>query len=91
LMSLYHELLIHLSQARTGIEYSSFNTLAEYEQAFSKFGFPDLWSYVRNEDYTGLRQQCQAFDERLRAFLTEHSVTLYDFATTDELQRFLEA
>lgn len=90
LMSLYHELMFHLTLARTGVESTSFNTLAEYEQEFGALGFPALWEYVVREDYAGLHQACQRFDERLREFLTEHGVALYSFATTEALQDYLE-
>ncbi len=90
LMSLYHELMIHMAQAFTGVEYSDFNTLAEYEQDLAALGFPDLLSYVVAGDLDGLHQQCQAFDQRLQEFLTERAVSLNAFATVDELQKFLE-
>ena len=90
LMSVYHELMIHLAQARTGIEYSGFNSLAEYEQPLTALGFPELWPYVVAQDYAGLHQQCQAFDQHLQKFLTEHAVALNSFATFDELQKYLE-
>ena len=90
LMSLYHELMIHMAQAFTGIEYSSFNSLADYEQDLVAFGFPDLLPYVVAGDFAGLHRQCQAFDQRLRQFLTEYSVPLNAFATLDELQQYLE-
>ena len=90
LMSLYHELMVHMAQAFTGIEYSSFNSLAEYEQDLVALGFPDLLPYVVAGDFAGLYQQCQAFDQRLQQFLTEHSVALNAFATLDDLQKYLE-
>jgi hypothetical protein len=89
LMSLYHELMIHMTQAFTGIAYSGFNTLVEYEQDLVALGFPDLLPYVTAKDFEGLQRQCQAFDQRLQQFLTEHSVALNAFATLDELQEYL--
>jgi hypothetical protein len=91
LMSFYHELMVHMAQAFTGIEYSDFNSLAEYEQDLVGLGFPDLLPYVVARDFAGLYQQCQVFDQRLQQFLTEHSVALNAFATVDELQKYLEA
>ena len=88
-MSLYHELMIHMAQAFTGVEYSGFNSLAEYEQDLIALGFPDLLAYVVAGDYEGLHQQCRVFDERLQQFLTEHSVELNTFTTLDELQAYL--
>ena len=90
LMSLYHELMIHMAQAFTGIEYSDFNTLAEYEQNLTALGFPDLLPYVVAGNLDGLHQQCRIFDRRLQEFLTEHDVPLNAFATVDELEKFLE-
>jgi len=90
LLSLYHELMIHMAQAFTGVEYSSFNSLAEYEQDLVALGFPDLMPYVVAGDFAGLHRQCQVFDQRLQQFLTEHSVALNAFATLDEFQKYLE-
>jgi hypothetical protein len=90
LVSLYHELMIHITQAFTGIKYSSFNCIAEYEQNLETLGFPNLLSYVVAKDFVGLYRQCQLFDQHLQKFLTEHSVSLNVFATLDELQKNLE-
>lgn len=90
LISLYHELMIHAAQAQTGIPYSGFNLLAEYEQDLTALGFPDLLAFVQAGDWDGLHQQCAAFDQRLRAYLTEHGVPLYSFATLDELREHLK-
>ncbi len=90
LVSLYHELMVHMAQAFTGIEYSSFNCLAEYEQNLETLGFPDLLTYVVAKDFVGLYRQCQLFDQHLQRFLTEHSVSLNVFATLDELRKNLE-
>ena len=90
LVSLYHELMIHITQAFTGIKYSSFNCIAEYEQNLGTLGFPNLLSYVVAKDFVGLYRQCQLFDQHLQKFLTEHSVSLNVFATLDELQKNLE-
>jgi len=59
-------LMIHTAQALTGIEYSDFNCLAEYEQDLVALGFPDLLPYVAARDFAGLHEQCQAFDQRLQ-------------------------
>ena len=90
LMSFYHELMVHLSQALTGVEYSGFNSLAEYEQDLGARDFPPLWPYVVSQDYAGLQQACRRFDQRLREFLTESGVALNAFPSTDALQAYLE-
>ncbi len=89
LMSLYHELLVHVTQATTGVAFSDFNSLAEYEQDLSALGFPALWPYVVAQDYAGLHTQVQVFDQRLQAFLTEHGVALNAYATLSDLQHHL--
>jgi len=89
LTSLYHELMIHMAQAFTGITYSHFNSLAEYEQNLTALGFPDLLPYVAARDFAELRRQCQVFDLRLQQFLLEHGVALNSFATLDDLQEHL--
>ncbi len=89
LMSLYHELMIHMAQALKGVEYSGFNSLAEYEQNLTDLGFPDLLPYVAQADFDGLHKQCQVFDECLQQYLTEYGVALNSFATLDGLSKYL--
>lgn len=91
LVSIYHELMIHIAQALTGIKYSGFNCISEYEQNLEALGFPNLLPYVVDKDFAGLHHQCQLFDQHLQKFLTEHSVALNVFGTLDELQKNLEA
>lgn len=90
LTSLYHELMIHMSQALTGIEYSDFNSLMDYEQDLVALGFPNLLPYVAAQDFEGLHQQCQVFDQRLQDYLTEKGVALNKFDTLDELASYLK-
>jgi len=89
LLSLYHELSRMLAQAFTGVEYDSFNSLAEYEQNLAALGFPALTPHLATGDFDALHRQCLAFDQHLRDFLVERSVELKDFATLDDLQAFL--
>lgn len=89
-MALYHEVMIHTAQALTGIGYSGFNSIAEYEQDLVALGFPDLLSYIVAGDLDGLHAQCQVFDRRLQQFLTEHGVPLYSFASLDDLRDHLK-
>lgn len=91
LTSLYHELMVHIAQALTGIEYSGFNGLADYQQDLAALGFPDLLPYVVAKDFDGLHRQCQLFDEHLQRFLSEHDVALNLFASVDELQIYLDS
>jgi hypothetical protein len=91
LVSLYHELMVHIAQAVTGIKYSGFNCIAEYEQNLETLGFPSLLPYLVEKDFVGLHRQCQLFDQHLQKFLKEHSVALNVFGTLDELQKNLEA
>ena len=58
--------MVHMAQTFTGIEYSSFNSVAEYEQDLVALGFPDLLSYLVAGDLVGLHRQCRAFDQCLR-------------------------
>jgi RimJ/RimL family protein N-acetyltransferase/predicted nucleotidyltransferase len=91
LLSLYHELSRMLAQALTGVEYGSFNSLAEYEQDLAALGFPALTPHLATGDFAALHRQCLLFDQHLRTFLTERAVELNDFVTLDDLQRFLNA
>jgi len=90
LVSLYHELNRILAEAHTGISYSGFNSLAEYEQDLTALGFPALLPAVTAGDFAALHRQCLAFDQHLQQFLTEHGVNLHTFATVEDLQRYLE-
>lgn len=89
LMSLYHELLVHMALAETGVEYSEFNSLADYEQALTPLGFPALWPYVFAQDFSGLYREVIRFDQRLQQFLVEQGVRLNCYATLDDLRREL--
>lgn len=89
LVSLYHELMIHMAQVFRGIQYTGFNSPVEYEQDLAALGFPDLLSYLVAGDLTGLHRQCRAFDERLRQFLTENGAALNAFEDLDALGRHL--
>lgn len=90
LLSLYHELMIHMAWAFSGIAYSEFNSIAEYEQDLAAMGFPELLPYVEAGDFAGLYKQCRLFDRHLQEFLTEHDVALNSFATLNELQEYLD-
>jgi hypothetical protein len=90
LMSLHHELMIHMAWALTGIDYSDFNSIAEYEQDLAALGFPDLLPYIEAGDYAGLHEQCRLFDRRLQEYLSEQGVALNSFATLDELRAYLD-
>lgn len=89
LLSFYHELAVHISIADRGVEYSGFNTLAEYEPDFVALGFPALLPLAVAGDFAELYRQCLIFDEHLRRFLVERGVALNAFDTVDELRGFL--
>ncbi len=91
LVSLYHELMIHIAEAMTGIPYSGFNSLSEYEQDLVALGFPDLIQPAVAGDVPELHRRCLGFDGRLRAYLGERSVELNTFATPDDLEAWLAA
>ncbi len=90
LVSLYHEVALAVAQGATGVRYSGFNALADYEQAFAGLGFPPLLPYVTNGDFVGLHEQCLVFDQQLQQFMAAHNVNSYAFATIEELQHHLE-
>jgi hypothetical protein len=89
LLSLLHELSCGVAEATTGVSYSEFNGLSEYEQNLVDLGFPALLPYLSAGDFEGLHQQCLAFDRRLREFLMEREVPLNSFASLDDLQEHL--
>jgi hypothetical protein len=87
--SLLHELMFHMARVFDGIEFSGFNTIAEYEQDLAALGFPDLLKYAAAGDFAGLHRQCLAFDQHLQLFLAERSVALNAFSTVEELEKHL--
>ena len=91
LISIYHELSQGMAQVFTGVEYTDFNSLAEYEQDLATLGFPALLPYLLAGDFARLHAQCLAFDHRLQEFFAEQSVELNKFSTLDDLQRYLGA
>jgi len=86
----YKELMIHLAQAETGVQYSGFNSLAEYEQDLRALGFPDLLEPMLEGDFEGLKDRCVEFDQVLRKFLAERWARLNAFETVEELEEWLE-
>lgn len=91
MMSFYHELMIHMAWATTGVSYGSFNSLADYEQDLEALGFPALLPFVEAGDYVGLRAACDRFDARLRTYLTEGGAALNEFASLQDLEAWLAA
>lgn len=91
LLSLLHEVSRAIAQAETGVVYSGFNTLAEYEQDLVRLGFPALLPCLERADFAELGRRCLRFDTRLREFLTERGVGLNAFATVEELAAYLAA
>ncbi len=89
LWSFYHELMVHMAEAETGVSYSDFNSLMDYEQDLARWGFPDLVAPVVARDFAALHEAVQAFDRRLRSFLGERDVALQSFDTLDDLQAYL--
>lgn len=90
LLSLYHELSRIIAQATTGVAYTEFNSLADYEQDLMGLGFPALLPSVEAHDFAGLHRQCLAFDAHLQQFLTARGVQLNAFATVEALQSYLK-
>ena len=89
LMPFLHEFMIHTAQALTGVKYSGFNSISEYEQDLTALGFPDLLKYAAAGDFDGLHAQCKAFERRMREFLTERSVPLNVYKSVDDLRKDL--
>jgi hypothetical protein len=88
-LSLLHELSRGIAQVESGFVTTSFNSLRNYEQDLTALGFPALTPRLVAGDFTGLHEQCLAFDARLQAFLTERAVKLNNFASEEALRRFL--
>lgn len=89
MMSFYHELMIHMAWATSGVGYGSFNSLADYEQDLVGLGFPTLLPYLEAGDFVGLRAACDRFDARLQSYLLENGAKLNAFASLDELEAWL--
>jgi hypothetical protein len=91
LAELYHELMIHLAKAKSGVSYSSFNSLMDYEQDLEALGFPDLLGPAIDQDFGTVKERCIEFDRRLRAYLTEQQVRMGTFESTGDLEKFLKS
>ncbi len=89
LISLYLELSLGITRVLTGVEYSNFNALSDFEQDLVAFGFPPLLPYLASGDFEQLHPQCLAFGEHLEEFLAERSVEMNAYATLDELRSAL--
>ncbi|MHB1318954.1 MAG: nucleotidyltransferase domain-containing protein [Anaerolineae bacterium] len=90
LCTLLHEVTIRIDEITQGVEFSGFSAPAGYEQDLTALGFPALLPLLESGDLEALRQQCAAFDARLRELLTEQGVGLNAFATPGELQVYLD-
>jgi hypothetical protein len=89
LVSLLHEMSRGIASVNSGVSYSGFHGFSEYEQNLVDLGFPALLPFLESGDLGGLYQGCLAFDARLREFLIERNVALNNFATPDDLEKFL--
>ena len=89
--SLYQELSLAIARVVTGVEYSGFNGLAEYEQDLVALGFPPLLPHLLSGDFEQLYQQCVLFGKRLKDFLAENMVELHAYATVNDLKSALQA
>jgi hypothetical protein len=90
LLSFYHEVSVHLAQALMGVEFTGFNSLADYEQVIGALGFPELWPAVATGDFAEVQRALAAFDRRLQEVLTTNGVALNAFGGVTELQAYLD-
>ena len=90
LVSLYKELSLAIARVISGVEYSGFNGLAEYEQDLVALGFPPLLPHLLTGDFEQLYQQCVLFSKRLKNFLAENQVELHAYATLNDLRSALQ-
>ena len=81
--------MVHISEANTGVQYGSFNGIADYEQDLSALGFPDLLARFVANDFSGLHRECSSFEEHLKSYLERHLARLNELANADELQERL--
>lgn len=88
-LSLRHEMARGIAQATSGLVVTGFNGLADYDEDLTALGFPALMPLLVAGDYAEMHRQCQAFDLRLKAFLTERAVKLNNFADVGELRQSL--
>ena len=89
LLSLLHEMSRGIAQVSTGVQYSGFNALTEYEQDLVTLGFPALLPPFAVGDFDEVHRRCTLFDQHLKTFLAEKSVKLNNFDSLDELKRYL--
>lgn len=87
--SLLHELSRSIAQADSSFVATGFNGLHDYERDLTALGFPALTPHLLSQNFAELYRRALAFDVRLKTFLTERAVKLNNFASLEELQRFL--
>jgi predicted nucleotidyltransferase len=89
LFVLYYEVMVHISRAMTGVQYTSFNCISDFERNLSELGFPDLLALFAAGDFKALERECDVFDDHLRMYLEQHAVALNMFADATQLQEHL--
>jgi hypothetical protein len=69
---------------------ADFNLLGEYTDSYRAAGFPDLLSPASRGDLSELAARARDLDEKVRAWLEGHGVSLNVLADEDDLRRFLD-
>lgn len=81
-----------LSAMLTGLSevhvHYDFNLYSEYNAAYHRLALPDLMG-CGSDDLAKLAEETERLDQRLRRWLTEHSVGLQEFATVEDFERSL--
>ena len=77
-----------LSELGDGSGHPDFNLYSEFASCYRDMGLPNLTRFT-GADLTELAGQVRLLDERIRQWLTEHSVNLREFATLDDFERSL--
>lgn len=90
-ISLYQELMVHMAEAESGVQFTSFNSLADYEQDLGQIGFPNLLSPILERDFAQLKRDCADFDEKMKEFLLEKGVPLHSFHSMWDLEKYLKS
>ena len=87
--SLQSELTLMLNETAEGVGHSDFNLCCELDSMYHELGFPDLIKSASG-DLGELSEQARLFDEKLRHFLADQSVDLWEISTLDELGQSLQ-
>ncbi|MEK7477039.1 MAG: hypothetical protein AAB152_15550 [Candidatus Coatesbacteria bacterium] len=72
-----------------GVDYTSFNVVAEYSKSYDALRFPDIASCETQDEFAEFRRKLSAHDEQLKQLLVSEGLDLLSVTTEEDLKRSL--